>query len=1263
MRKNHLYIVIAVATASLAAFLFFWFGLRSSGHASEKLPTLEGEAAIEHLKEKGIYSSLAEAMQAARYKVYPTPPSQDSKQGGRFYANNPRQGYQSLFSEEEMKIVTREGEQTRAWRMKLSACGYDERMMAVTHGEMKVVGNRIEIGREVQSRESGVESQIARDPDSGLQTPDSRLIEWYTNNEDGLEQGFSLSHPPGERGERLRLKFEVSGNLRAEGDGEGKEVTLKDERGKAVITYSKLRAWDRTGRELESKMKVEGSLLWLEVEDEGAEYPVEIDPVFAQVRKLTASDGMADDLFGVSVSISGDTAIVGAPLDEVGINTDQGSAYIFSRNAGGADNWGEVKKLTASDGAAGDVFGISVSISGDTVIVSAPSDDVGLNEGQGSAYIFSRNAGGADNWGEVKKLTASDGAAFDNFSQSVSIIGDTAIVGTTNDDIGMNLEQGSAYVFSRNEGGIDNWGEVTKLTASDGAAFDGFGGSVSISGDTIIVGALGDDVGTNPLQGSAYIFSRNTGGTNNWGEVKKLTASDGAGGDHFGSSVSISGDTIIIGASDDTIGANSFQGSAYMFERNAGGADNWGEVKHLTASDGLPEDRFGQSVSISGDTVIVGADLDDVGLNLNQGSAYIFSRNAGGADQWGEVKHLIASDGAAFDFFGASVSISGETVIVGARNDNVGLNVAQGSACIFENVCNEWVELLKATASDGAANDQFGESVSISGDTAIVGASLDDSNRGSAYIFERNQGGADLWRQVTKLIASDGAANDFFGSSVNVSGDTAIVGAFGHDVGMNSDQGSAYIFSRNAGGADLWGEVTKLIASDGAVNDKFGISVSISGDTTIVGALDDAVGMNSFQGSAYIFSRNAGGADLWGEVTKLIASDGAADNRFGVSVSISGDTSIVGAPLINSAYIFERNWGGADQWGEVKKLTASDGTAFDEFGISVSISGGTAIIGADLDDVGLNLDQGSAYIFSRNAGGADNWGEVKHLTASDGAAFDNFGRSVSISGDIAIVGAYQANVGLNGFQGSAYIFERNAGGADNWGEVKHLTASDSAADDRFGFSVSIGGDTVIVGASLDAIGMNSSQGSAYIFTLMPETMPPVITCPGNVTGITSPGGTAVVNYPNPAATDNCSTPAVVCNPPSGSSFPIGMTTVNCTATDAAGNQASCSFTVTVKVFDVCIQDDSLSSRVLLWNSQTGDYQFCCGGAVITGKGTATKQGNIFKLTHNSANRRLSAQFDAGTKRGNASLQMPPGVTICTIIDRDTRNNSCTCAGP
>ena len=278
--------------------------------------------------------------------------------------------------------------------------------------------------------------------------------------------------------------------------------------------------------------------------------------------KLTAFDGASGDLFGFSVSISGDTAIVGARSDRVD-GLSSGSAYVFERSGG---IWMQKAKLTAFDGASGDNFGGSVSISGDTAIVGAIFDDDKAIL-SGSAYMFERDQGGADNWGQVAKLTASDGALSDLFGVSVSISGDTAIVGAYADDLGTGISSGSAYVFERNEGGIGKWGEVKKLTASDGAAFDQFGFSVSISGDTAIVGAYSDDLGTSVNSGSAYVFKRNEGGAGTWGEVKKLTASDGVVPDQFGLSVSISGDTAIVGAHrDDDDGRDS--GSAYVYEFN-----------------------------------------------------------------------------------------------------------------------------------------------------------------------------------------------------------------------------------------------------------------------------------------------------------------------------------------------------------------------------------------------------------------------------------------------------------------------------------------------------------------------------------------------------------------------------------------------------------------------------------------------------------------------------------------------------------------------
>jgi len=436
-----------------------------------------------------------------------------------------------------------------------------------------------------------------------------------------------------------------------------------------------------------------------------------------------------------------------------------------------------------------------------------------------------------------------------------------------------------------------------------------------------------------------------------------------------------------------------------------------------------------------------------------------------------------------------------------------------GNSDIQVNAQN-WNEIIKLSASDRAAFDYFGSSVSISGNYAIVGAWLEDEDAtggntmnvaGSAYLFERD--GSGNWNEVQKIVASDRAAMDYFGYSVSISGDYAIVGAYQENedaTGGNTmdDAGSAFLFERD--GSGIWNEVQKIVASDRAADDWFGRSVFISGDYAIVGAVwedEDATGGNTmiWAGSAYLFERD--GSGNWNQVQKIVASDREADDRFCSSVSISGNYAIVGTRYedaaggnsmlgAGSAYLFERD--GSGNWNEVQKIVASDRAARDEFGYSVSISGNYAIVGAhqeDEDAIGGNTMNiaGSAYLFERDGSGT--WNEVQKIVASDRAADDWFGSSVSISGDYVIVGAHQEDEDAAGGStmtsaGSAYLFERDTSG--NWNEVQKIVASDRAADDYFGYSVSISGNYAIVGAiweDEDAAGGSTMPkvGSAYCY--------------------------------------------------------------------------------------------------------------------------------------------------------------------------------------
>ena len=350
--------------------------------------------------------------------------------------------------------------------------------------------------------------------------------------------------------------------------------------------------------------------------------------------------------------------------------------------------------------------------------------------------------------------------------------------------------------------------------------------------------------------GSLFVYVDDAGATypltiDPWVQTAKLTASDGMGArDSFGGSVAVDGDTVVVGAKRGDIGGNTNQGSAYVFVKPGGGWANMTETAKLTASDGVAGDEFGHSVAIDDDTVVVGA-VDDDSL---RGSAYVFVKPGGGSANLTETAKLTASDGAANDYFGSSVAIDDDALVVGALADES----YQGSAYIFVTPGGGWAattETAKLTASDGAAWDTFGSSVAMSGGTVIVGAYGDDSCQGSAYVFVKPGGGWASGTETAKLTASDGAVDDRFGGSVAISGGTAIVGAGLDNVGANDRQGSAYIFVKPGAGWAAGTETAKLTASDGAVDDRFGGSAAISGGTVIVGAYGD----ESYEGSAYVY--------------------------------------------------------------------------------------------------------------------------------------------------------------------------------------------------------------------------------------------------------------------------------------------------------------------------------------------------------------------------------------------------------------------------
>ncbi len=901
------------------------------------------------------------------------------------------------------------------------------------------------------------------------------VTETVTNTPEGVTYQATIQQPAS--GDSTVLAYQLSGGMTAALSGKG--LAVYDGAGNLAFRMDDLTAVDAAGNVLSAAFALDGEGLLVTIEglDRDA-YPLAVSlRAHSQSKKLIASDAQAEDYFGIAVAVSGDVIVVSASHEDSG-GTDAGAAYVFQRMHGGADNWGEVQKLTASNAEGHASFGQSVAVSGDVIVVGAVSEDSAGSDA-GAAYVFQRMQGGVDNWGEVKRLIASDAQAYTSFGHYVGVWGDVIVVGAASEDSN-GTNAGAAYVFQRMQGGNDNWGEVQKLVAADPEAGDYFGRSVAVWGDVIVVGAHREESGGSDA-GAAYVFQRMQGGLDNWGQVQKLMASDPEASDYFGMDVAVWGDVIVVGAADEDTGG-SRAGAAYVYQRMEGGNDNWGLVKKLMASDAQANDQFGFSTAVSGDLIVVGAVSED-SAGTDAGAVYVFHRLLGGEDNWGEMQKLTALDAESNDLFGASVAVSGDVIVVGAYREDSGGTDA-GAAYVFHADAENWEEIEKTFASDAEEDDQFGRAVAISGDVIVVGAYNEGAgglDAGAAYVFQRMEGGNDNWGEVQKLMASDAEVEDLFGNAVAVFGDVIVVGARYEDSPANM-AGAAYVFQRMEGGGDNWGEVQKLTASDAEEFDNFGYSVAVWGDVILVGTgYEDTNGNNA--GAAYVFQRMEGGQDNWGEVKKLLASDGEAYDHFGYSVDVCGDVIVVGAYYeetggshAGAAYVYQRMQGGVDNWGEVKKLMASDAAADRYFGRSVAVWGDVIAVVSSGVDVSTFV-HGGVYVFERMAGGNDNWGEVQIITPSNADDGSAFGRSLDIWGNTILVGATVSKHYPT--PGAAFVFQRNVGGVENWGQVQKLTVN-GAQLDNVGYSVGISGDAIVIGAPGDDSAADLA-GAAYIF--------------------------------------------------------------------------------------------------------------------------------------------------------------------------------------
>jgi len=682
-----------------------------------------------------------------------------------------------------------------------------------------------------------------------------------------------------------------------------------------------------------------------------------------RLATLTKPVAAYGDNFGTSVAISAGIAVVGVPFDDLDA-TDAGAAYVFDAATG------ELLHVLANPTPAdNDCFGRSVAISGNTIVVGAYQDDTGATDA-GAAYVFRADTGAL-----LRTVANPSPGVGDNFGRAVAVSGNVMAVGTPGDD-GPATDVGRVYVFDSGTGVPG----PTLANPTPGPQED-FGSSVAISGDTVAVGAWRDSVV--PWQaGAAYVFSAASGGL-----LKTLANPAPAAQDWFGWSVAVSASTVIVGAYNKDLGANC-AGAAYVYDAATG--DLQQTLANPTPAD---FDWFGCAVGTSGGKALVGAFGDDTAAS-NAGAAYVLDAASGGL-----LHTLLDTEPNSNDLFGLSVGISSTRVVVGAQG-----NVE--AAYLFDAAAGNLVRTLPKPST---LSQSFGHSVAASESTVVVGSP-------SLYVSgAHGAGGAALYDPATgnlrrALVNPAPVLNDSFGNSVAVHDDTVVVGAYVDDAGAE-DAGTVYVLD------PVTGNLRTLANPSPAVQDVFGFSVAIAGDTVVVGTPNEDAGATN-AGTVYVF-------DTAGNLLRMIANPTPAENDFfGYRVAISGNTIVVGAPSddtvdtdAGAAYVFDAATG-------IRRSTLLNPAAGarDYLGYSVAIDGNTVVVGAPGRDAG-GIDAGAAYAFDAPSGTL--LGALDNPRPDEGAGLvigDLFGFSVSVAAGIAVVGApYEDGIAVD--RGAAYLFD------------------------------------------------------------------------------------------------------------------------------------------------------------------------------------------------------------------------------------------------
>lgn len=761
----------------------------------------------------------------------------------------------------------------------------------------------------------------------------------------------------------------------------------------------------------------------------------------------------------------------------------------------------EGPRLLPSGGAFGSSaeFGTSVAASGDLAVVGSPDGTwkAGLiNIDPGSAHVYELDGGA---WKAVQSVRAPAVSNNARFGSAVDTDGVRILVGENEKILNPASQAGAAYVFAFDG---EAWTSEAMLTDDAPQSNARFGSAVAVSGTHALVGAPNSNPGGAPGSGEAFFFEFDGA---DWNPAGVFAIPGAAANSEFGSAVALEGDRAVISAP----AASGGRGRVFVYQWDGASWSFDAELPQVLNQN----DRYGASLDLAGDLLLVGAPGDDDVAN-NSGAGYLWRFGA----SWVLEQKLLVSWGANEDQRGTSVGVDGDLAVVGGPTAG-----GTGAAAAFRFDGLAWVEealpaaanpgdlfgtsaalsgthvLVGAPASDehgpnsGAAfgytftgssfaatgpvppadlnaQDSFGFDVDLDAGRAVVGAPGDNeaaSDGGSVYVLDEASG----WSAV-KLTASDPDSVQFFGNSVAIDGDTIAVGAPRDDT-QASDAGAVYVFEFDG---SAWNETQKLTPAGLDASDKFGVVVALDGDVLMgTAADDDDLGSNA--GAVWVYRRTGG---TWLLEDKLAPADLAAGDSFGFDLALDGDTALIGAPEqdgpspgTGAAYFYTFDGLG---WTPVQKLTPVAPTAFDFFGNYVDLEGDLAVV-ASPGDNNVAANSGVVDIYRSDGFG---WNFEQQVFPPDGLADDSFGTRASISGNRLLVGARLADLGAVD-SGGAYLYRFDG----SWTEEARFAAAESQTEHAFGHAVALDGATALVAAE-EHPAAGQLAGAAHVFDLVPE---------------------------------------------------------------------------------------------------------------------------------------------------------------------------------